>query len=486
MSDALTSQVNAAAVPKRLFDVIPERFFSVLSSPLRDLYADALFVLHELYEDQPLGVARESLVQGLTELVEDWSAATGRSLSEEDPELSEVDLSSPRARASAIVLRLERAGWISVDRRPDYTFFVMLHDYASTILESLVRVVKGRETEYQSYVFGTYTQLNTKEEGRNVWQAIEVARELTESLLRELWRLRDNIGRYIDRVVRHTRPQDLLAAHFLDYRQDVLDRSYHRLKTSDNVSKYRPRILARVNRWLEDPRWLMSISRELVANGRFESTERAREQVIRNLQYIRSAYEGIDDLIEEIDRRNERYVRASVERVKYFLSSSQDTEGKLREALAFMASQLATGAWQPDQEIPVALRPRIDLCSLALFQPGSLFTPRSARREHSPTPMVDDLDTGDRDQGLLRVRRRVAEQITVRRINQYLAEKMGNRKEIRAQDLGIETTRDFIHLICIGAFAPHRRVDYTIDYTGDMVTSAGGKFRFKNVLIKRK
>ncbi len=59
--------------------------------------------------------------------------------------------------------------------------------------------------------------------------------------------------RYTKKILAQKRPQDILAVHFLEYQQEILDKAYHQLKISDSVYKYRSKILQTVKRWKSDP-----------------------------------------------------------------------------------------------------------------------------------------------------------------------------------------------------------------------------------------
>jgi hypothetical protein len=51
------------------------------------------------------------------------------------------------------------------------------------------------------------------------------------------------------------------------------------------------------------------------------------------IHFIIDTFESLDGLLEEIDRRNTSYSRASVERLQYLLNSDRDVKGKLIELM---------------------------------------------------------------------------------------------------------------------------------------------------------
>ena len=56
----------------------------------------------------------------------------------------------------------------------------------------------------------------------------------------------NNIKKKMEQVSAQMSLQEVLSHHFVEYRADIVDRSYHRLKTSNHVSHYRIRILQEV------------------------------------------------------------------------------------------------------------------------------------------------------------------------------------------------------------------------------------------------
>ncbi|MGE5674654.1 MAG: Wadjet anti-phage system protein JetA family protein, partial [Mycobacterium leprae] len=282
-------------------------------------------------------------------------------------------------------------------------------------------------------------------------------------------------------------PSEILAMHFGDYKLQILDRAYHRLKTTDHVSHFRPAILQRIDTWLAEPQWLSAAGADEVRRGRYGSQDEAEAALLEQLTFIRNHYEQMDDLLDEIDRRNASYAKASLEQVRYLLSGSQDAAGQLAALLQFLAGQMEAGILTPDVPWPEQWATLFALDALQTIEPASLFTPRSERRNHSPQPLaVTSLTAAEREEARRRLRQRLATQLTYRSIDDYVQARLGQRQEIRARDLGIESTADFIRLIYVAAYGRSRHVGFRTDLDGERVESAGGKFNFKDIRIRRK
>lgn len=70
--------------------------------------------------------------------------------------------------------------------------------------------------------------------------------ENTDKLITGLKNLNSNIKKYIDELTKHITISDIMEALFDDYMVNVVDKAYHRLLTSDNVSKFHPEIIERL------------------------------------------------------------------------------------------------------------------------------------------------------------------------------------------------------------------------------------------------
>lgn len=464
-----------------LFAVIPERLFSVLASRDRAVYAHTLFLIYDLHKQELYGTPREAVIDAAAGYLET------ENLTEEDLYPDDASGLSPRDKAGAVLRRLQETGWLEIEQRTDYQQFVNLADYAIAILDTLDRLRRHERAEYAGFVLATYVALTSEEAERNPGLAIGKAFEQTQALVRDLKSLHANIKRYTEQLLRQKEPREILDMHFGEYKMQVLDRSYHRLKTTDNVSRFRPRILERIDRWLAEPGWLSATAADEVRRGRYGTAPEAEEALTSRLTFIRNSYEHMDDLLDEIDRRNAQYAKASLEQLRYLLGSGQDTEGKLALLAQLLGKQLSIGSAAPDDPWPDEWSGLFAIHSVQTLEPGSLFSQRSARKSHSPQPLrVETPSAAEREAARVRTRQRLATKLTYQRIDEFVQGRMGNRREMRAADLGIESVEDFVRLIYVTAYSRNRRVQYVVDQDGERMESAAGRFAFKNIRIRRK
>jgi hypothetical protein len=192
----------------------------------------------------------------------------------------------------------------------------------------------------------------------------------------------------------------------------------------------------------------------------------------------------MDELLEEIDRRNSQYASASLRQVEYLLSSGKNTEGQLLEILKFLAACQREREF--DSQIMEDVNNVFNLFSQGFLDINSLAVPRSPAREHAGGELQEpEEDPEVKEERLKSYLERMAKRITKEKVNAWILERMGNRQEIMAKELSIASIEDYIYLIYTAIFANSKKVQYKIDqWSKEQVFSHG--FAYRDFRIKRK
>ena len=296
-----------------LFQVVPENFFSILTSPNKRLYVQALFVLRDAFKTELL-IRREDLNAMLISSMEntiisaDFSAdenldgsgqiaikpgdsgpatnkgdsgtATnkGNNVSVASRNIStgaDIDARSARvfqgndnlsARIHFLVRKLRDTGWLEIEtERGTFEENITIPDYAIEIIDILHDLSTERVREYNSYVFATYATLKSVAETPDfAYTALNSAYNNTTKLVDELKTLYNNIRRYNQRVLNETDVNSILTEHFDRYKEQIYNAIYYPLKTIDSIPRFKNSILAILNSWLLDDEMINT----LVAQGR--------------------------------------------------------------------------------------------------------------------------------------------------------------------------------------------------------------------------
>jgi hypothetical protein len=269
-----------------------------------------------------------------------------------------------RALAAAFLRRLIAAGWLSDETLPDYSRIINITPHARPFFEALARVEEGLRTEYESHVVAIYSLLYNDAVADNGHYAVLNAHSATVALIDSLKILSGSIKAHYERFTEEAVSSalknkaaesvqseedaagavisNILHLHYDLYAGEILDGAYKRLKTSDNLSRYRPRIIKKVAELLANEQWLDASARKLSRNNAqpFEESRRRLEVMLND---IRDTLRAVDPLLEDIDRRNMLYARSSTERVKALLEPDSTIAGKIA-ALAREISARADAA----------------------------------------------------------------------------------------------------------------------------------------------
>lgn len=306
-----------------MFHIIPENFFTPLESPNKIVYWECICKLFSVMEHQlSFGVEREVLVDELQYYFEQSSAAE---VVEE--EFAQAD---SRGKANGILRRLEYYGWIEIETDKSYVQRVNFKEYAVRLMKTMLEIAEGKQIEYQGYIYTIYSlvRANTDNPGVVLLQILEN----TDFLITGLKNLNSNIKHYIDELTKHSTVAEIMDALFNDYITNIVDKAYHRLLTSDNVSKFRPEIIERLEGRSRSKSYIGKAAAEIATLNEI-SVEDATELVYRYLHEIIEAFRNMDEILNEINQKNTQYQRTAVNRAKFLLSGNEDVRGQLKEIL---------------------------------------------------------------------------------------------------------------------------------------------------------
>lgn len=163
---------------------------------------------------------------------------------EEESGAAQTSIDPVRAAASKYLRVFIKCGWMKEEVLSDYSRIINMSSSAKPFFESLAKVEEGLKTEYESHIVSIYSLLCSDAAIDNGHYTVLNAHSQTMSLIDSLKVLSQNIHAYYEIVTENeTSISGLLELHFNQYAKEILDGAYKRLKTSDNLSRYRPKFL---------------------------------------------------------------------------------------------------------------------------------------------------------------------------------------------------------------------------------------------------
>lgn len=460
---------------KQLFSLISDNFFVPLSSKNKIVYWECICKLFSVMDHQlSFGVERDVLVDELQYYFEQMNAAE---LDEE--EFGEKD---SRAKANEMLRRLEFYGWIEIETDKSYVQRVNFKEYAIRVLKTLLEIADGKQVEYQGYIYTIYSLVRSQTDNPGV-VLIQVM-ENTDLLITGLKNLNSNIKHYIDDLTKHSTVAEIMDALFNDYITNIVDKAYHRLLTSDNVSKFRPEIIERLESRSKSDTYITQTVKEIMALKEMEEEE-ATEFVYRCLHEIMEAFRNMDDILNEINKKNSQYQKAAINRARFLLTGNEDIRGQIKEILlglndAVNQEEMDLGGFYEVEFLEGLIR----IYSCTVLDSNSFYAQVEGRKEFRPqTIEVHEPDELLRQEKLRRMVEKMQRALSPEKINAYVEHQLGGRKEMLATELPLVKVEDFVKIIYIRLYGQRKNMNYQIELKAE--TELNG-FRFKDYVIRRK
>ncbi len=464
-----------------LFDTISENFFSPLSSPGKLVYWECIKRLFAITGRQlSFGVERDVLVDDLDFYFEFDFAADMQDLS--DMQQGEQSAASSREKANQMLRRLENCGWIYTEVDYSYVQRVNFRDYAVQIIRTLKQIETAKTTEYQGYIYTIYNLSRAK---GNPGLALTQIAENTDLLITGLKSLNANIKKYIDDLTKHSTVSEILDALLNDYYTNVVDKAYHRLMTSDNVSKFRPEIISNLEANSQNSRYLNSAARELAEMMELTEDD-AKQTALTMLHNVIEAFRQMDDILEQINTKNSRYQKAAVGRARFLLSSADDIRGQLKDIICTLNDAFNEDGYTDYNTVyELAETDRlIRLFSWDYLDTDSLYAPRQGKSEFIPQDIeIHIVSEAERRRRRAEFEERLKNVLSSNRIDQYVMDILGENDLIRASELPLDEGDTFIRMIYIRLYGTRKKMGYTVE-PGEITEKDG--FRFRDFVIRRR
>ena len=374
-----------------LFNIIPENFFSLLSSKNKRIYSASILEVFKIYESaSTTGIEKKIVLDELVNFLDN----NKYNYDAEDTLDEEANPKSNRDLANYILRRLEECGWIYVDITNDYEEILNFTNAGIIISEALLQL-SGKDyddnyeedtnyipnnKEYQGYIYTIYSLLNNSD---NIEYSVimqEVYRN-TKLLLRSIRRLDASLKTYISSVFEQAEVKELME-NLVSYRENFVEQGYMKLKMGDNINRYRLRIVSKLEEYEENGNVLEAIS----INYPNLDKDKAITKAIRDIDEIIDVFNSLDEMITEIDEKSKTYVNSTIAKIKFLLSEDDNVIGKINKILKYVRSENKEG------HIEKALKMVNGMYKLEAnrsLSESSLYIPRGAYK-HNYNLMLDN------------------------------------------------------------------------------------------------
>lgn len=447
-----------------LFNVLPGNFFSVLSSKNKTLYWECIFKLFTITSKRlSFGLNRDDAIDELAFYL-DSALAADLEFDENDfaeEQIGREACTTARDKASLILRHLTGCGWLSVETNNSNEKKVFFEDYAIEIIRTLLKVAKKERIEYQGYIYTIYNLARGSNE--NPGLALSQIFENTDKLVTGLKNLNSNIKKYIDDLTKYSTVAEIMENLLVDYKGEIIDKAFHRLVTADNVSKFRPEIVARLSAKIEDEYYIERAAKEFAEMNEI-TEEEAREMVFDLLGEIIDTFNNLDELIGEIIGRSTKYQKAAVNRARFLLTAKDDTQGMLREILFYLNEEVVRTETELHSIYEIEyIDELINLFKTEVLDAQSFYTPSEGKADFEPEALEDGaLDRKTREKRYAAISRKLERVMSARKIESYVDEVLGDRESAQAAVFPHETAEEFVQLIYIRLYGQRKNLSFYV------------------------
>ncbi len=466
----------------KLFEVLPQNLFSILVSKNRNLYVDALFVLRKAFK-QEMTINRSDLVAMLVANLDESMLEMDMEAEKEEFDSQEEGTKAGQGLSSTahyILRRLRDTGWIEVEYQTDsFEENITLPDYTVKLINLLYSFTDETVREYNSYVYSTYSALRTADSERDdfMYNALLTAYDNTIKLVDELKTLHNNIRRYHQTLNSYATANDVLKGHFDEYKTQIMDRIYHPLKTLDSVPRFKIPITKILADWLADCELRQKIVSQAVIRGKYPSQDEAMDDIILKMGEISDIYDGMDGMLEEIDRKNNAYTRASIEKMHYLLNTDRSIKGKLVEIL--------TSNTAGSERLQETLADSVNLYMQRFINEKSIYVKanRSLRKEGKPLGLPENEPEFGRDavSGFMEKARKL---YSHQKVIAFIDRIMTGKLIVNSSEIALQNDEEFILLILAALKNGEKSLLYKVEFLEGYLESGG--YRIPNMRFIRK
>lgn len=468
----------------KLFEVLPQNLFSILASKNKGIYIEALFVLRKAFK-QEMSISRPDLVAMLIANLDEMMLKIDMSEEEISGDSQEGrDVTTLSSTAHYILRRLRDTGWIDTEYQVDsFEENITLPDYSIKIINLLHSLTDESVKEYNSYVYSTYSALKTADLERDdfMYNALLTAYDNTVRLIDELKTLHNNIRRYHQALNEYATVNDVLKGHFDEYKGLIMDRIYHPLKTLDSVPRFKIPILKILGNWLSDNTIREKMTEQAMLRGKYRTYEEAAEDIILKIGEISDAYEKLDEMLEDIDRKNSAYTRASIEKMRYLINSDRSIKGKLVELLMHVSGEPGKASGVSIEVLGEA----VELFKQNYIDEKSLYIRAARNKRKGEKPMeVRVSEDGKEDKALAEFLSKTRNAFSHTRVMNFVKGLMNGANVVSMQDIPVADDETFILLMLAVLSSGEKNIFYNVEFLKGYLEKNG--YRIPELLFIRK
>lgn len=448
-----------------LFQILPEKYFSIFNSKNRGIFADAVLILFNLVEQDESIINKNDFIKALKEKGKEELEQLDLSLEEDSLDENYI-VDNLSTKASFIVRRLEETGWISISMNPEnFEETIILPPFTISILKAFKDIISDEESPYLSLVHSTYSELKLEDEEQDELMFVTLHRcyENTKKLKVELITLLNSIHIFQNKLGKMFDTNDVLYDFFDIYKEKISDRYYHPLKTFDSVVRFKRPIIQILDKWLSSKEIRLKLISQAALISNTISKEDLENEIITKINYITDTYSSLNSLISSIDKENNNYTKSSTNKILYLNNTDRTIKGHLENIFKNYTKNLNDPSFL--RKLLSKMQDSIYFYEQGYVDSESITFPILRRLKEDGTPLqIIDFDIANEEimRDFLESTRSV---YTDEKIYEFMKECFGDEKTLRVEDMPLINFEAFICLI----FATVKKDDSKCFYNVEVI-----------------
>ncbi len=308
-------------------------------------------------------------------------------------------------------------------------------------------------------MFGTYSTLKVAHESDNVYDkmaAVYGAYDNTRALINLLQMVYHNVKHYFQMQIDMHNVGEVLASHFDDFGQKVMEAYIRPLKSKDSVPKYRISIQNVLNDWAENDELLIAMANAALADRRGDTPENCRADLLRKIYWIQECYDNLErDYLDEIDAQVRRYTRAATQKIENLTNRDQNIRGNLHTVLTALSRNRRAA------DLVDTIQPVFRLYEQTCLSESSLWYRKRPGKRTKAAPVLvqeSEADTAAAAKAAALLRSEYGRGA----IAAYVQGWLGESDVCRSEDIPLKNDKDYVMSLLAVLTGGDRSADFTV------------------------
>ncbi len=455
-------------IPK-LFNTVPLNFFFPFCSSEREIYADILYLIYVNSEEKnSYSYVKEELI----DLIEEYFNNHLETEIEDSEDHKMIKTS--RDKATYIFRRLKNWGWLDSEYGENQQIIINLEDYAIAFLNTFINFEQNNNFELSSFVYGIYQNIKHLEIDQG-YLTLNDTIQKSKTLINKLRSLNSNIKKYIKKVTRIEKDseieqlQQILTQLLGEYKENIIDKAYYYMKTNDNPLKYK----------IEFNKLCRDIKENSITTAKIISQIQTSDQLTEDealakfdsmMEYLENVFDNVINIMDEIDHKNTKYIRVTIERIKILMNHNSNVEGYLLNILknyGLLEQESLT----------------LNFSNLKNITPNSLYTPRITTTT-KPTPFLQESPMNLELEKALQENLQQHLLYSQKGIYRFIENLLNEQSKIDITNFDLIEKKELVKLLLTLIYAEEKSDKYQTTWTNK--SRKEGKFLIPEFIIERK